>query len=346
MKVAGKSDVGLVRPNNEDAFGVWPHQGLLIVADGMGGHEAGEVASHQAVETIRRELTAEHSADESPRERLRQAVERANSEILELARVRGNNMGTTVTVAQLDGGRIHVAQVGDSRAYLLRAGALMQLTQDHSLVQELVTAGVLSPESAQFHPARNMLTRALGQVPGLQVDVVTRTVQAGDVLLLCSDGLTAMLTDDEIRDLLEANPRPRRAVTELVARANAQGGVDNITVVVAVDLMEAPRRRPPTTPLLSALTVLLALTGGAYVLFGHTLFLAPQGDRVALWRGLPVRVGEHRLARVVETLPVRVESLTRPYADRIRKGLLVPSPAAARRLVHEMSAETPDLNAT
>ena len=244
MKVAGKSDVGLVRAKNEDAYGIWRRQGLLIVADGMGGHEAGEVASHQAVEVIHRELSRADAAEELSESRLQQAVATANSEILQLARERGNNMGTTVTVAQLRDDRLHVAQVGDSRAYLLRDGTLTQLTEDHSVVRELVAAGVLSPESAESHPARNVLTRALGQLDELEIDVTSRRVQPDDVLLLCSDGLTTMVTDDEIRQVLLSSGRPRDAVEELVAQANARGGVDNITVIVATDLVEPPKTAP------------------------------------------------------------------------------------------------------
>jgi len=340
LRAVGQSDVGRVRTNNEDAFGIWSHQGLAIVADGMGGHEAGEVASQQAVETIHRELAAREAA-ESPRTRLRNAVETANREILLSARERGNDMGTTATVAWVLDDRVHIAQVGDSRAYLLRDGELTQLTEDHSMVNELVTAGVLTPDSAETHPGRHILTRALGQSDPVEVDVISRVLDPEDVLLLCSDGLTTMLSDGEICEIVVNRDDPGQAVDELIDKANERGGQDNTTVVIA-DRFGERSKRGKRLNLLSGAVPLggLAVVGlAAYLLLSQTFFLAPHGDRVALYRGLPVSVGSHRLASLISDTAVQVDSLGAPYAERVRRGMLVASPSAGETLLRQIAGE-------
>ena len=243
MNAAGKSDVGRLRTNNEDAYAVHEREGLMIVADGMGGHEAGEVASRQAVEVIYNAVSNGGAPESAPRTRLRTAFRTANDAILRAAQQRGNNMGTTATVALILEDRLHVAQVGDSRAYLLREGTLTQLTQDHSVVQELVTAGLLSREGAEVHPHRNVLTRALGQMDDVEVDVATHVLQPEDLLLLCTDGLTTMLSDEEIRGTLATNTSLDEAADTLVEQANDRGGNDNITVVVANGFVPRPQPR-------------------------------------------------------------------------------------------------------
>jgi PPM family protein phosphatase len=235
---AAATDVGRMRKNNEDSY--LSSQPVAAVADGMGGHSAGEVASAIAIE----ELAA--LRDRGPWENetaatddLKQAILRANRRIHEMAaRDRKlNGMGTTLVALLEDGDMVHVANVGDSRGYLLRQGELSQVTIDHSLVQELVDDGRLSPEDAERHPQRSVITRALGIDPEVEFDLFTYKLQVGDRLLLCSDGLSDVVEPAQIRKVLLRVRNAHRAARELVTVANAHGGPDNITVIVvdAVD---------------------------------------------------------------------------------------------------------------
>jgi PPM family protein phosphatase len=228
MEVAARTDVGLVREHNEDRFLVRP--GLLVVADGMGGAKAGEVAAGLAVEHLER-LGGESSAAE-----LTGAIEEANRAIRRLAEddPERAGMGTTITAAMLgDGSVAEVLHVGDSRAYLLREGELRLLTRDHSMVAELVDRGTLTPEEAETHPQRNVITRALGAEPEVRVDHLQQELQPGDTLLLCTDGLSAHVPEAEIEAALNAAPSLDAAVDALVALANEAGGTDNVTVLLA-----------------------------------------------------------------------------------------------------------------
>ncbi len=226
--VAGeRTDVGRVRDGNEDEKLVDDRMGLFAVADGMGGHQGGEVASSTALEALRAAV-----ADGAP---IRDAIARANEAVIERAaaddRLRG--MGTTMTAATLAaGGTLLIGHVGDSRAYLARDGAFTQITEDHSLVEEMVREGELTPEQADVHPRRNIVTRALGIDPDVDVDLYPVELRGGDRVLLCSDGLTSMIRPDEIAAILREEADPQQAADRLVDAANAAGGEDNITVVV------------------------------------------------------------------------------------------------------------------
>jgi len=222
-----RTDVGRGRPENEDSLLVDPDHGLYAVADGMGGHRAGEVASATAIET----LTAAYVGGQ----RLDAAVEAANAAVFAKSAddlsLRG--MGTTLTAIALEGdGTALVGHVGDSRAYLLRDGSVTQVTDDHSLVEQLVREGRLSPEEAQHHPQRAIITRALGVDAQVEVDTYRVDLKPGDRLLICSDGLTTMLSDATIAVTLRRHPDPQQAADTLVDMANQAGGDDNITVVV------------------------------------------------------------------------------------------------------------------
>ncbi len=257
---SGKTDRGRKRLKNEDSIGVFDDLGLYVVADGMGGHAAGEVASRAAVEAVRdwvktsAIVTVKDVSDEALRveadagQRLFEAVNLANREVLEKAasdpRLKG--MGTTVAAALLEkddnggeagvGGRLTglaLAHVGDSRIYLFRNGELRRLTRDHSLVEEMVAEGRITPGQARVHPFRNVITRALGTKEGVQADMSGLVPEPGDVLLLCSDGLTGMLEDLKIAEILAANAgSPFVCADALVRAANDAGGADNISVVV------------------------------------------------------------------------------------------------------------------
>jgi protein phosphatase len=226
---AGLSDPGRKRRRNEDSYVLEPP--LFVVADGMGGAQAGEVASRLAASAFREY----HDADDlAPEERVTAIVQEANRRIYD--RATGDRtvsgMGTTLTAALVSDGTITIGHVGDSRAYRLRNGALEQLTDDHSLVADLVRGGRLSPEEADLHPQRSVITRALGTDPEVDVDTITVDAEAGDLFLLCSDGLTSMIGDDEIERILRDAGSLDDAAAQLVRAANSSGGEDNITVVL------------------------------------------------------------------------------------------------------------------
>jgi PPM family protein phosphatase len=223
-----KSDTGRQRRANEDSFFV--RAPLFVVADGMGGAQAGEVASRLAAETFAAGLPDDGTSEQ----RLETRVREANARIHEVSRENRelNGMGTTLTAAYLDGEELALAHVGDSRAYLLRGGQLTRLTRDHTLVEELVRRGELTEQEAAEHPQRSIITRALGPEADIDIDLHTHRVRAGDVLLLCSDGLTGMIGEDEVADILSDAASLSDAGRALVNAANEAGGRDNITVVL------------------------------------------------------------------------------------------------------------------
>jgi len=223
-----KSDTGRQRRANEDSFFV--RAPLFVVADGMGGAQAGEVASRLAAETFAAGLPDDGTSEQ----RLAARVHAANRRIHEVSQEDRalNGMGTTLTAAYLDGDELALAHVGDSRAYLLRDGELTRLTRDHTLVEELVRRGELTEQEAAEHPQRSIITRALGPEPDVDVDLHTHPARAGDVLLLCSDGLTGMIGEDEVASILAGSASLRDAGRRLVDAANEAGGRDNITVVL------------------------------------------------------------------------------------------------------------------
>jgi PPM family protein phosphatase len=255
---AGATDTGRKRRRNEDAYVVAPP--LFCVADGMGGAQAGEVASRLAAAAVEEA----DPGDRSGPERVTALIQEANRRVYERASIdpEASGMGTTMTVALVEDGRVAIGHVGDSRAYLFRAGELEQLTEDHSLVNELVKSGKLSREEADQHPQRSVITRALGTDPNVDVDAFTVESQPGDLYLLCSDGLSSMLDNDQILDAIDRSRSDLEAVTtSLVAAANRGGGEDNITVVafeIAPDIDETivmPALREDDTMTIPAKTV-------------------------------------------------------------------------------------------
>jgi serine/threonine protein phosphatase PrpC len=240
IDVAKGTDVGRLRDHNEDCADAFspadPAQRankgqLFIVADGMGGHRAGEVASTSAVQTISREYYDDSDGD-TPNSLVR-AIQRANALIHQQAQESSTQvgMGTTVVVAVVRGSDLYLANVGDSRAYLMRDGRVRRVTRDHSFVEEQIRAGILTREEARVHPQRNVITRALGSKPDVEVDTYSGKLMPGDSLLLCSDGLYEYVQDRDIEAVLKEYP-PHEAVPRLVALANERGGSDNITALV------------------------------------------------------------------------------------------------------------------
>jgi PPM family protein phosphatase len=238
MKVAARCDIGRVRNNNEDCLLVDEPLGLLIVADGMGGHAGGEVASAMAVAAIAGYLKGRLAGPEPDGQTaalLQAAIHTANEVILTNAHAHRElrNMGTTVVLALCHGDQVHIAHVGDSRAYLLQHGELCQLTEDHSVVAQLIKAGQLTPRKARSHPFRHQITRSLGSREAV-AELRCVTWGQGDYLLLCSDGLTNMVQDHHIAELIRQGGTDVQATCEaLVTRANANGGKDNISVILA-----------------------------------------------------------------------------------------------------------------
>jgi protein phosphatase len=241
MKVhhSARTDVGRTRDHNEDSFGVGEGElverfgELLVICDGMGGHAAGEIASRVAVDTILADYYA--AEDEERNGALEQAFSHANAQIYASGH---GSMGTTGVAALLYQDALHIANVGDSRAYLIRDGEIRQLSRDHSFVSDQVAAGLITPEQARSSPHRNVITRALGYQAEVSVDLFRWPLQVGDIILLCSDGLHGLVTDEEIAEIAVSHTTDD-AIERLIALANERGGSDNITVVLArVDALD------------------------------------------------------------------------------------------------------------
>ncbi len=234
LRSAASTHVGVRRRTNEDRYAIVPDLGFYLVADGMGGHKAGQVASQMASEAAIRAIEALQGAAVSLAERLRHAVACANREVFMAAEAKPelSGMGTTFVGLLFGGERLGLAHVGDSRAYLLRQGRLRALTDDHSIVGELLRRQEISEADARLHPHRHVLTRALGVRPRIEPDLAEMTPQSDDVFILCSDGLTTHIEDSEIAERVSDEKDLEVAAGGLVNAANAAGGIDNTTVVL------------------------------------------------------------------------------------------------------------------
>ncbi len=261
IEAFGLTDVGRKRKHNEDAFALDLNDGLFIVADGMGGHAAGEVAARITVETIGEFIAATRQKEEATwpfkynhalhfnSNRLAIAIEKANERVMAAVAAQPwlKGMGTTVVAALLNEKVLSLAHVGDSRAYLFRNGKLQRLTDDHSWVHEQVAAGILTEDEAKSHPLKNVVTRALGGGATVSADLQELSFSARDRYIFCSDGLTTMLGDEEIEELAALHEDPQELCRSLVDLANEKGGVDNITVVVTRVLNSSEASEPAKT---------------------------------------------------------------------------------------------------
>ena len=302
VEIAAASDTGKVRDHNEDR--ALARAGVLAVADGMGGAKAGEVAAQIAIDRLDR-LGARVDGPE-----VIDAIERANEEIVAAAASDPDKsgMGTTITVVSPHDGHLRVAHVGDSRAYLWRDGHLRRLTNDHSVVAELVRQGTITEEEAESHPHRNVITRALGAEASVSVDSADQPAQSGDVILVCSDGLTGQVRDTEIAEVMRVAPDLETVASQLVERANDAGGIDNVTVVLGrldetgedapaastaeMPAARAPRRGSRVSPVALAIAVLLALAvGGTAWLWSRSFTVQEVDGEVAIERGIPLPLG-------------------------------------------------------
>ena len=236
--VFGMTDVGMKRPGNEDAFLLLPEKHLYIVSDGMGGHNAGEVASQTAVDALQVFFDS-HAIQpippESREEVMINAVHEANRQVFEKGRSvpEYSGMGCTLVVAFIDKSTLHVCHVGDSRVYVIDKKEIIQVSTDHSVVMELVQAGQMTKAEARHSYLKNQLTQALGTSPVVRPEYIQRTLKKGDTVLLCTDGLWDMLSDEEIYTIVKKGAKPEEICSKLISKANEAGGNDNITVVIA-----------------------------------------------------------------------------------------------------------------
>ncbi len=348
-----RTDVGLVREHNEDSLLVAPP--LFVVCDGMGGHEAGEVASEMAIRTMENQADSIKDAQS-----MIAAVEAANLNVIKAPRqgIGREGMGTTMTAAKVTGERVMIAQVGDSRAYLLHNGRIQQLTRDHSLMADLIESGQITEAEARFHPNRSVITRAIGSDPYMQPDIYELNLSSGDRLLLCSDGLNAMLDDYQIEDILRDVPDPQTCADMLVGAARNAGGYDNITTIV-VDIegkAKAKQRRAIKRSriwmgILIAL-VILAIAGafvGAQQYISNSAYLGVQDDKVTIYRGIPDEFLGMQLSSVEEVSQVSFQDLKKVQpgvAARISDNMRVDNVEEAQRLVQAYQEEIAAANAS
>lgn len=322
------SDVGRMRSHNEDSVLAQPP--LYVVADGLGGHEAGEVASSLAVETLR-----DHAPRRGDANALARAVRAANREVIRAAKegIGKPGMGTTITAAIVEGGRITLAHVGDSRAYLLHDGRLERLTDDHSMVADMMRRGQLTEDEARRHPNRSVITRALGTDVNMVADTYEIDASIGDRLLLCSDGLSGMLEDGQVEELLGKYKDPGTAGSALIAAANEAGGHDNISVVIVdIDATSTPEvgtrenersLRGVVSVVLWILAFLAVLAGigyGTYHYARNRAFLIAENGVVVMYRGVPGELGGYSLKWRLESTDVPVTSLTPAAQKRLADG--------------------------
>jgi protein phosphatase len=353
LRVGVATDIGRVREKNEDSYLV--EEPLFAVADGMGGHKGGDVASQLALETIEGEPTAD----------LAKRLRDANAAVFERSQSDRSvtGMGTTVTAVVVEGTSALFAHVGDSRAYLLRAGDLRQLTDDHTLVARMVKSGEITEAEAEVHPHRSVLTRALGTEPDVIVDEFDVALTDGDRLLLCSDGLTGMVTEEQIVAILSAAPDPQDASNRLVRAANRAGGVDNITVVVIdveaedgedTDAPPTGRVTPSRRRLLRVagrialvLLILAVAVIGLRVYVDRQWYVGESGGRVAVFRGIPAEfAGLHFSHPVVITEIPAADAEAISFYSQLPEGLTANDRDAALMIVDQIRRDVAEAAAT
>lgn len=319
---SSRSEVGYVREHNEDSMLVAPP--LFVVCDGMGGHEAGEVASEIAINTISRLAPEKLDADG-----LGRAVEEANLAIIEAADkgIGRQGMGTTCTAAMLEGDRLAIAQVGDSRAYLLHNGSLQQLTRDHSVVADLIESGEITPAEARTHQWRSFITRALGLEPYTQPDLYEIDVEPGDRLMLCSDGLYSMVSDKEIERIMSQASNTQVATDMLIEAALEGGGSDNVTVIVAdvtgYNLQKSRKaaRRSRVTGFLIVIAMLAIIgvaIGSLSLVMNTVTYLADEDGKVAIYKGIPGDLFGISTSSLYEVTDVDINEIKPGAAERIK----------------------------
>lgn len=337
ISFGSRTDIGYVRDHNEDSLIIIPP--LFAVADGMGGHEAGEIASEITVNTLA-ELAPSHLDAEG----LTAAVEAANYNVMKAPRqgIGRDGMGTTLTAAMLEGERLLIAQVGDSRAYLLHKGHLQQITRDHSLMADLIEAGQITPEEARVHPNRSVITRAIGSDIHMRPDIYELNVDTGDRILLCSDGLSSMISNNAIESIMRRQSDAQHCADELVTAALENGGADNVTVVVADvpgfsevrEKKRAHKSRVFYIGLAIALVAVIFAAGfGGYAFISNSAYLIEENGKVSVYRGTPDDFMGIKLSTLDHTTNVDVDKLQPGVANRIKEGMSVSSIDEANSLI-------------
>jgi protein phosphatase len=362
------TDIGRVRERNEDSYLVEPP--LYAVADGMGGARGGAVASSMALDKL-------EELFRSGKGSLTELIGSANRAVFErsISDRKVSGMGTTLTAATVDDEGAHLGHVGDSRAYLLRAGALRQLTDDHTLVNRMVKAGEITPQEAGTHPHRNVLTRSVGTEPEVDVDVEDVPLIDGDRLLLCSDGLTGMVTEPQIQAILEAAPDPQDAADRLIKAANRAGGIDNITVVIlgihegddgpgegadtslrsdysgarrsAAPLLRVgpPRRaRPSLTSVKKwairtgvVVVAALAIFFAVRVYLDRQWYVGESNGNVAVFQGIPATIGGFHFSHVELETDIPVSEVARlPQYPALSEGITANDRTEAMGIVEQI----------
>lgn len=345
LHYAGLSDIGRVRTHNEDAVLLSPP--LYAVADGLGGHSAGEIASTVAVEAL-----LAHTPARADAKALGRAVRAANREVIQAAAEgRGrSDMGTTLTAAFVDGDCIAVAHVGDSRAYLLSSEGLIQITQDHSMVADLVRQGRLTEAEAREHPNRSVITRALGSDPDMRADTYEVDAEPGDILLLCTDGLTSMLTDEQIAEILRAYRDPESTVRALIDAANAAGGQDNISAVVVhiepgnpAGALTARHRSAILLPVLLWLLAGTIAVGAAWWGLNRyarsQAYLISENGHVVLYQGMQGTIAGLELRWLAEETTIPATALEPVTSARLAQGIPVEGLEQGRATLAEYRAQ-------
>ena len=326
-----RSDVGLVRGHNEDSFLL--RAPLFVVSDGMGGHAAGEIASSIAVETI-----GERAPGTADDVLLGAAVEAATLAVINGAEegIGKPGMGCTATAALIEKNKMAGAHVGDSRIYVLRHGTLVRVTHDHSYVEELVDSGQITADEARTHPSRSIITRALGSDPDMYADHFSLEVNNGDRVILCSDGLSSMISDSELEAVAVSSATPQQAADNLVAAALTAGGSDNVTVVV-VDVLndglaDAARRRllhraAGVAGVIAAVLAVVLLVSFAFI--RGEWYLSVNDGTVAIYRGIQGDILGMPLNELVGTSAVSIADLPASVQDQLEAGIRVQNEQAA-----------------
>jgi protein phosphatase len=378
LRSAARTDVGRSRDRNEDSY--FAGDNVFAVADGLGGHNAGDVASKIAIEPVK--ALDRHFAKVDPAtvaDALNRTVLEANRAVFKKAqddaKVRG--MGTTLTVLAVADGAAHLAHVGDSRCYLLRGEALSQLSTDHTLVARMVQEGKLTIEQAETHPQRSILTRALGAESEVDVDALEIELQQGDRLLLCSDGLSSVIPEEKIFQILNEAKGLDEACRALIDEANSVGGPDNITVVL-VEVTEAERRRAvmatssaPSKPdapvadrdgppprgkrrvpvrgiiwVLALVVILLGGWLGVRTWIDNSYYVGVERGTVTIYRGVPTEIAGMKLHRVQEKTNIPTARVSEIWRRRLDEGIRTANLAKARAVVANILEENPAPSST
>ncbi|MHB0977500.1 MAG: Stp1/IreP family PP2C-type Ser/Thr phosphatase [Candidatus Aquicultorales bacterium] len=338
MRFASRTDKGARRSSNEDAYLATGR--LFAVADGMGGHLAGEVASALAIDALK-QLDEARGSERALVARFRRANEEIFSRAMADAERRG--MGTTLTACLVEGRKLVVAHVGDSRLYRLRSGRIKLLTKDHSLVAQMVERGHLTPEEAADHPQRSVITRALGAESDVRIDHRVREMLPGDRYLLATDGLTIVVGDDEIASIMAGDDDLEDMARELIDLAISRGAPDNVTVVMfEPESLPAAKRPRRVLRRLSVIVVVAGVLSAAawatksYLSSGY--FLGSEQGKVAVFKGVPGSFAGLEVRQLVEKTEVDVDKLPKPYRDRLNRGMAVKNLGEAEKTIKDYEA--------